>query len=69
MTSQNHGYAVDRQTFPSGVVETQINLYDRTNEGIESKAKKCFSVQFHPESCPGPKEAEGLFDHFAERVR
>lgn len=69
MTSQNHGYAVDPKTFTSEVKETHVNLYDKTNEGLECKSKLAFSVQFHPEACPGPQDAEGLFDFFVERLR
>lgn len=69
MTSQNHGYAVDERTLPSNVIATHLNLYDKTNEGIECKEKKCFSVQFHPEACPGPRDAESLFDYFIGRLR
>lgn len=69
MTSQNHGYAVDPKSFPSGVTETHVNLYDKTNEGLECKSKLAFSVQYHPEACPGPQDASGLFDFFVERMR
>ncbi len=69
MTSQNHGYAVDDKTLPTSVKATHINLYDKTNEGIECKEKRAFSVQFHPESCPGPRDAVSLFDYFLERLR
>lgn len=69
MTSQNHGYAVDTNSFPSEVRETHLNLYDKTNEGLECKTKLAFSVQFHPEACPGPQDASGLFDFFVERLR
>ncbi len=64
MTSQNHGYAVDAKSLPPDVEVTHINLYDNTVAGIQCKAKKCFSVQYHPENCPGPREATILFDYF-----
>lgn len=64
MTSQNHGYAVDAKSLPADVEVTHVNLYDNTVAGIQCKAKKCFSVQFHPENCPGPREAVALFDYF-----
>lgn len=64
MTSQNHGYAVKSETIPSGVRVTHTNLYDGTVEGIECFEKKCFSVQYHPESHPGPNEASQLFGFF-----
>lgn len=68
MTSQNHGYAVDDKSLPDSVKVTHINLYDKTNEGIECKDKRAFSVQFHPESCPGPLDAASLFDYFIDRL-
>lgn len=64
ITSQNHGYAIESESLPSEVEVTHINLNDQTIAGIESLSKKCFSVQFHPESHPGPREAAGLFDQF-----
>jgi carbamoyl-phosphate synthase small subunit len=68
MTSQNHGYAVDATTLPSDVRVSHVNLNDNTVEGIECAAKKCFSVQYHPESHPGPHDARKLFDYFMSRV-
>lgn len=67
MTSQNHGYAVS-EDLPSGVKVSQINLYDKTVEGIEAPGKKAWSVQYHPESNPGPNDASKLFDYFASEV-
>ena len=64
VTSQNHGYAVDGDSLPSDVRITHVNLNDNTVEGISCAAKKCFSVQYHPESHPGPHEARALFDYF-----
>lgn len=64
VTSQNHGYAVDAASLPSGVRVSHENLNDKTVEGIECQSKKCFSVQYHPESHPGPREARVLFDYF-----
>lgn len=69
MTSQNHGYAVDDKSLPKDTRVTHVNLYDGTNEGLECPAKMCFSVQYHPESCPGPLDANGLFDYFVGRLR
>jgi carbamoyl-phosphate synthase small subunit len=68
MTSQNHGYAVDEKSLPEGVKVSQINLYDKTVEGIEIPSKKAWSVQYHPEACPGPHDSRVLFDHFANQV-
>lgn len=68
VTSQNHGYAVDEKTLPSDTKVTHVNLNDNTVEGIECAAKKCFSVQYHPESHPGPNDAVRLFDFFLSRL-
>jgi carbamoyl-phosphate synthase small subunit len=64
VTSQNHGYCVDGASLPSSARVTHENLNDKTVEGIECASKKCFSVQYHPESHPGPHEARKLFDFF-----
>lgn len=69
MTSQNHGYAVDRESLPVGVKSTHTNLNDHTVAGIQSLTKKCLSVQFHPESRPGPHDAETLFDYFLKHIQ
>ena len=66
MTSQNHGYVIDEKSLPSDVKVSHMNLNDGTVEGIECKVKKCFSVQYHPESHPGPREARILFDYFLD---
>ncbi|MGE0762507.1 MAG: glutamine-hydrolyzing carbamoyl-phosphate synthase small subunit [Bdellovibrionales bacterium] len=68
MTSQNHGYAVDRQSLPSGVRVTHTNLNDNTVSGIAAPDKRCFGVQFHPESHPGPHDAVNLFDYFVSQT-
>lgn len=67
MSSQNHGYAVEN-TKKEGIEFTHFNLNDDTVAGLSSKEKKCFSVQFHPESRPGPHEAAYLFDEFLDLV-
>ncbi|MGE5182446.1 MAG: glutamine-hydrolyzing carbamoyl-phosphate synthase small subunit [Acidobacteriota bacterium] len=66
ITSQNHGFAVDPQTLPSGVHVTHENLFDHSNEGIAVEGKPIFSVQYHPEASPGPHDASYLFGRFAE---
>jgi carbamoyl-phosphate synthase small subunit len=66
MTSQNHGYVVDEKSLPADARVSHWNLNDNTVEGIECKSKKCFSVQYHPESHPGPREARRLFDYFID---
>lgn len=69
MTSQNHGYAVDIDSLPVGVQVTHTNLNDNSVSGIFFPEKKFLSVQFHPESHPGPHEAVGLFDYFVRQLR
>lgn len=68
MTSQNHGYAVERQSLPADVQVTQTNLNDGTVAGFYSEKRKCLGIQYHPESCPGPHEAQGLFKFFIEKM-
>lgn len=68
ITSQNHGYAVDSQTLPSEWQELFVNANDGTNEGIMHVDKPYFSVQFHPESTPGPRDTEFLFDVFVQTI-
>ncbi len=69
ITSQNHGFAVDMQSLPKNVTPTHINLNDSTNEGIECKDLKAFSVQHHPESSPGPHDSRYLFDKFIKLMK
>lgn len=68
VTSQNHGYAVDRERIPSGFEEWFVNVNDGTNEGIRHRTEPWRSVQFHPEACPGPVESQVLFDEFVEML-
>ena len=69
ITCQNHGFAVDLQTLPKNVTPTHVNLNDETNEGIECKDLKAFSVQHHPESSPGPHDSRYLFDKFIKLMK
>jgi len=68
MSSQNHGYAVDAATLPLDAKVTQINLNDGTVAGFYSEKRKFLGIQYHPESCPGPHEAQELFNFFIERM-
>lgn len=68
ISSQNHGYAVDASSLPKDVEVTHINLNDRTVEGIRVNGKDAFSVQYHPEACPGPHDSMMLFERFVETM-
>jgi carbamoyl-phosphate synthase small subunit len=68
ITSQNHGFAVDEASLPEGVDITHISLFDGSNEGIACKAKRAFSVQYHPEASPGPSDSGHLFGRFLEMM-
>jgi len=68
ITSQNHGYAVDAASLPSDWQELFVNANDGSNEGIRHVSKPYFSVQFHPESTPGPRDTEYLFDVFIDTI-
>ena len=65
ITSMNHGFAVDGQTLPDGVVETHTSLFDGSNCGIRVVDRPVFSVQHHPEASPGPQDSFYLFERFA----
>lgn len=67
MTSQNHSYAVDEASLRgTGLTVTHRNVLDGTVEGQSADADGIFSVQYHPESAPGPCDSGWCFDHFAE---
>lgn len=69
ITSQNHGFAVDRTTLPAGVIETHVSLFDETNEGLRVEGLPAFSVQYHPEASPGPQDSHYLFHRFTEMMQ
>lgn len=68
ITSMNHGFAVDGQTLPKGVVETHTSLFDGSNCGIRMEGRPVYSVQHHPEASPGPQDSFYLFERFAEAM-
>jgi carbamoyl-phosphate synthase small subunit len=69
ITSMNHGFAVDKTTLPKEVVQTHVSLFDDSNCGIALKDKPVFSVQYHPEASPGPRDSHYLFRRFTDMMR
>jgi carbamoyl-phosphate synthase small subunit len=69
ITSMNHGFAVDQATLPAGATQTHISLFDGSNCGIQLEGKPVFSVQYHPEASPGPRDSHYLFKRFADLMR
>ena len=69
ISSQNHGYVVDETTLNPAVAKPAFeNVNDKTNEGLEYIGKNIFTVQFHPEACPGPQDSGYLFDRFMKMM-
>lgn len=69
ISSQNHGYAVDESTLDKNIcVPAFVNVNDGTNEGLRYINKKIFTVQYHPEACPGPRDSSYLFDKFIKMM-
>ena len=70
ITSQNHGFAINREQTESNkdIEITHVHLNDDTVAGISMKNKNCFSVQYHPEASPGPHDASYLFDQFINNI-
>ncbi len=69
ITSMNHGFTVDGQTLPEGVLETHVSLFDGSNCGIRVAERPVFSVQYHPEASPGPQDSFYLFERFAAAMQ
>ncbi len=69
ITSQNHGFEVDKNSLPDYLEETHISLFDGSNEGISHKSLPFFSVQYHPEASPGPHDSHYLFDNFKDILK
>jgi carbamoyl-phosphate synthase small subunit len=69
ITSMNHGFALDRASLPEHVEETHVSLFDGSNCGIALKERPVFSVQYHPEASPGPRDSHYLFDRFVALMR
>lgn len=70
ISSQNHGYVVDMEKLdPKVAVPAFVNVNDGTNEGLSYTGKNIFTVQFHPEACPGPQDSGFLFDRFIAMMR
>ena len=70
ITSQNHGFAVDRKVLESdpNIIITHSHLNDNTVAGLKMKSKNCLSVQYHPEAAPGPNDAHYLFTNFKKML-
>ena len=69
ISSQNHGYVVDTSNLdPSVAVPAFVNVNDGTNEGLKYTGKNIFTVQYHPEACPGPQDSSYLFDRFLKMM-
>ena len=69
ITSQNHGFVVDLESLPKNVTPTHVNLNDNTSAGISCDELSAFSVQYHPESSPGPHDSRYLFNHFIDLMK
>jgi len=69
ITSMNHGFALDPDSLPKNAVETHVSLFDGSNCGIALTDRPAFSVQYHPEASPGPRDSHYLFDRFVKMIQ
>ena len=69
ITSQNHGFKINEKSLPKNIKVTHVSLFDQCVEGIEHKNKPIFSVQYHPESNPGPQDSKYLFEKFINNIK
>jgi carbamoyl-phosphate synthase small subunit len=69
ITSMNHGFAVDKDSLPGNVTQTHVSLFDGSNCGIALNDRPVFSVQYHPEASPGPRDSHYLFTRFTDMMR
>lgn len=70
ITSQNHGYYITEESVDKNIAQvSHINMNDGTVEGLKYKNKNIFTVQFHPEACPGPEDTAYIFDKFIEMIK